>query len=125
MNDKQLRNDNSNLSKFDKRRDRKMDSTRYAQELMRDAYPKWFYGSVDAIVFEASEFMSGRLKKRVTPRRMRSIWEGKARRIDADERDALEEAKLEGLRKSQAELRSRLASIDEALAEINKVEAGR
>lgn len=112
-----------NLSFNDKSRDEAMSDTEYAQDLIKDAFPRWRFGKVDACIFEATEYVSKRVKKRVTPRRMRSIWEGTARRIDAEERDALEQAKLEGLRYAQTRLRTRLAEIDEALAAFDQGKA--
>ena len=49
-------------------------------------------------------------------RRVRSIWEGTARRIDSEEMDALREAVKEEARREQIELRTRLASLDEKIA---------
>ncbi len=49
-------------------------------------------------------------------RRVRSIWEGTARRIDGEEKDALRRAKLEEARREQQLLRARLAELDAALA---------
>ena len=52
----------------------------------------------------------------MTVRRIRSIWEGTARRIDGEEKDALRLAQIEEARNEYQALRSRLASLEATLA---------
>lgn len=90
-----------------------------AQNLLRDAFPVRRYGKVEAAFYEAHRFISRRVQKDFTMRRVRSIWEGKARRIDSEEMDALRQAKIEETRREQKELRARLAALDEMLASVD------
>lgn len=107
------------LSKSDKEtsnKGKRMSDVFYAQNLFREAFPQRRYGSVKAALYEARRSISRRVQKEFTDRRARSIWEGTARRIDSEEMKALEAALLEEHRREQAELRSRLATLDETLA---------
>ena len=88
----------------------------YAQNLFREAFPEGRYGSVKAALYEAHRFLSRKLAKDFTYRRARSIHEGTARRIDAEEMEALKLALIEENKREQQNLRARLASLDEKLA---------
>ncbi|MGQ3213804.1 MAG: hypothetical protein ACT6T2_22175 [Shinella sp.] len=91
-------NDRKDLSKSDKEgssRKRGMSDICAAQNLLRDAFPVRRYGKVEAAFYEAHRFISRRVRKDFTIRRVRSIWEGKARRIDSEEMDALLSALVE------------------------------
>lgn len=94
-----------------------------AQNLLRDAFPVKRYGKVEAAFYEAHRFISRHVQKDFTMRRVRSIWEGKARRIDSEEMDALRLAKIEETRREQKELRARLAALDEMLAGVDAAQA--
>lgn len=87
-----------------------------AQSLLRDAFPSRRYGKVEAAFYEAHKFISRRVRKDFTMRRVRTIWEGTARRIDSEEMDALREAVKEEARREQIELRTRLAALDAKIA---------
>ncbi|MBX5206715.1 hypothetical protein HJB83_03055 [Rhizobium sp. NZLR11] len=87
-----------------------------AQNLMRDAFPARRYGKVEASFFEAHRFISRRVSKEFTLRRVRSIWEGTARRIDSEEMDALRAALVEESKREQREITARLATLDEKIA---------
>ena len=105
-------NENTNLSSDDKakiNRKKGMSDICVAQSLLRDAFPSRRYGKVEAAFYEAHKFISRRVRKDFTMRRVRSIWEGTARRIDSEEMDALREAVKEEARREQIELRTRLA----------------
>ena len=107
------------LSKRDKdlsNRDKKMSDVFYAQNLFREAFPEQRYGSVKAALYEAHRFLSRKVTKEFTYRRARSIHEGKARRIDAEEMEALKLALIEESKREQKHLRARLASLDEKIA---------
>lgn len=101
-------------------RKKSMSDTLYAQNLFSEAFPKWRYGSVKAMVREAHTFIGRRVVKDFTYRRARSIWEGKARRIDGEELDALRAAVFEETRREQRELRARLGALDEMLARVDE-----
>lgn len=113
---------NKNVSELDKRnRARVMRSdTVYAKELFEEGFPLWRHGSVKAMINEAQKFISKRVEKQFTHRRARSIWEGTARRVDGIEIDALRAAKIEEMRREQREARSRLASLDAMLANVDE-----
>lgn len=89
---------------------------------IREAFPEARYGSVKSAQYEAFRFLCRRVSKEMTMRRVRSIWEGAARRIDGEEKDALREAKIEEARREQRDIRQRLTKIDAFLA---SVDAGR
>lgn len=93
-----------------------MSDTISAKELMQDAFPERRYGRVKAAIYEAYVFVRPRVVKEFTLRRARSIWEGKAKRIDSEETDALRLAVIEEARREQQELRDRLERLDFALA---------
>jgi hypothetical protein len=116
---KVLGNTNTSLSNNDKeKRNRKkgMSDVCLAQGLLRDAFPPRRYGKVESAFYEAHKFISRRVHKQFTLRRVRSIWEGTARRIDNEEMEALKAALIEEHMREQRELRTRLASLDEKIA---------
>lgn len=113
---------NESLSNRDKpflSRKRVMRDAVYAKNLFEEAFPLWRYGSVKAMTRAAHTFVSRRVTKEFTFRRARSIWEGKARRIDGEEIDALREAVHEEIVREQRELRTRLADLDKILAGVD------
>jgi hypothetical protein len=98
----------------------KMSDVLEAQALFRQAWPEWrFGGSVKAMITEAYRFMSPKLDKTLTYRRVETIWQAKARRIDGEEKDVLRLAVLQEHRREQAEIRARLAYLDERLANVD------
>lgn len=101
-----------------------MSDTVYAKGLIREAFPRARHGSVIAAQCAAYTSLRKALVKEITLRRIRSIWEGKARRIDNEEAAALRRAKLEEARREQEELRIRLSQLDAALAEMDADLAG-
>lgn len=112
------------LSKRDKdlpKRDKLMSDVFYAQNLFREAFPERRYGSVKAALYEAHRFLSRKVTKEFTYRRARSIHEGTARRIDAEEMEALKLALIEESKREQQHLRARLASLDEKIAAFEAV----
>jgi len=116
------------LTKPDKdlsKRDKKMSDVFYAQSLLREAFPRSRYGKVDAVFYEARKFLNRRVNKEVTLRRVRTIWEGRARRIDSEEMEALKAALIEEERREQKELRARLAALDEKIAAFDAITVGK
>lgn len=112
------------LSKRDKdqsNRATRMSDVFYAQNLFREAFPERRYGSVKAALYEAHRFLSRKVNKEFTYRRARSIHEGTARRIDAEEMEALKLALIEESKREQQHLRARLASLDEKIAAFEAV----
>lgn len=121
-------NENKFLSNVDKaKRNRKkgMSDVCIAQGLLRDAFPARRYGKVEAAFYEAHRYISRRVRKEFTMRRVRSIWEGRARRIDSEEMDALREALIEEHKREQQELRARLAALDATIATFDAATAGK
>lgn len=108
------------LSKRDKRSS--MSDTTFSMNAIKEAFPEKRYGSAKNAQYEAFCFLRKRVSKEITMRRIRSIWEGAARRIDGEEKDALREAKIEEARREQRDIRQRLTKIDAFLA---SVDAGR
>lgn len=97
----------------------------YAQNLLREAFPERRYGSVKGAIFAAYRFVSSKVSKELTPRRIRSIRDGTARRIDAEEMEALKAAIIEEAHREQQELRARLAALDKKVAAFSESVAGR
>ncbi|MEH7876995.1 hypothetical protein V7799_04700 [Rhizobium laguerreae] len=96
----------------------------YAQNLLREAFPESRYGSVKGAIFAAYRFVRPKVTKELTPRRIRSIREGTARRIDAEEMEALKAAIIEEAHREQQELRARLAALDKKVAAFGARVAG-
>ncbi len=111
----------SNRDKDVSSKDKRMTDVVYAQGLFREAFPQRRYGSVKAALYEAHRFISRRVRKDFTERRARCLWEGTAKRIDAEEMEALKAALMEETRREQRELRARLASLDEKLAAVEAI----
>lgn len=99
-----------------------MSDTTFAMSAIQEAFPKKRFGSVYAAQHEAFKFLRTNVSKEMTMRRIRSLWEGTAKRVDGEEKDALRWAKIEEAKREQKELRERLSKIDAALAAINSVE---
>ena len=91
---------------------------------MRDAFPKDRHGSVYAAQYAAFDYLRRAVSKNMTFRRARSIWEGAAKRIDAEEAEALKRAKIEEARREYIELRARLARLEEAIAVADAAASG-
>lgn len=115
----------SNRDKHTSIKDKVMSDVAYAQNMFSEAFPKSRFGSVKAMLFEAHKYVNRRTSKDFTVRRARSIWEGTARRIDAEEIDALRAALIEENIREQRELRQRLAALDASIATFHAAQAGR
>lgn len=102
------------LSKSTK--DLSVSDTAYHSDLIREAFPRNRYGGAKSAIYAAYRYISPKVTKKFTERRARAIWEGTARRIDAEEADVLKRAQIEEARREQRELRERLARLDTALA---------
>lgn len=109
--------DNKSLRKRSKG---KMNDVLEAQQLFSEAFPRWRYSSVKDMVNAAYRSISPKVTKEFTYRRVETIWQGKARRIDGEEKDALRLAVIEEHRREQQEIRARMATLDARLADIDK-----
>jgi hypothetical protein len=92
----------------------------YYRDIAREVWPPRRFGSVKASLNAMHRFISPKVHKEFTHRRARSIWEGTARRIDAEEAAAIKRAQIEEARREYAELRARLVRLDEALARADE-----
>lgn len=101
-----------------------MSDATYAQELFHEAFPVHRHGSVKAALYAAYRFMAPKLTKDFTPRRARSLRDGKARRVDAEEMAALELARMVEARNEQRALQERLQRLDAEIAAWDQREAG-
>jgi BMFP domain-containing protein YqiC len=105
------------LSKNDK--SKSMSDTIFMQDNLPEVFDPRRYGSVKAAQIAAYDFMKRRVNKDLKLRRIRQLWEGKAARVDGEEKDALREAKIEEARNEYKALRGRLASLEAALAQTD------
>lgn len=110
-------------------RDKAMSDIAFAQELINEAFPRQKYGKASAAAYAAYRFLKPLVEPRIerpfTERRVRSLYEGAARRVDGAELEALKAAKFQRMRDEQKELRERLSRLDVELAEISAELAGR
>lgn len=116
-------NDHVNLEHYSKRQ-QGMSDTFSAQGMMREAFPRDYYGGYKAAVYAAYRFISPRVKKKFTPRRAAAIWNGEARRIDMEEAAALEAALIEEHQNETKRLRARLAALDAKITAFDARMAG-
>src|SRR5688572_17214193 len=101
-------------------KDKSVSDTAYHSDLIREAFPKTRHGGAKPAIFAAYRYIAPKVTKKFTERRARAIWEGTARRIDAEEANALRLAQIEEARREQYELRQRLARLDTALAMVDE-----
>jgi hypothetical protein len=109
------------LSKRDK--SKSMSDTTFMQNNLPEVFSPRRYGSVKAAQIAAYDFMKGRVNKNLKLRRIRQLWEGKATRVDGEEKDALREAQIEEARNEHQALRQRLEQIEALLALADKAAA--
>ncbi|MHA6684470.1 hypothetical protein [Mesorhizobium sp. A556] len=93
-----------------------MSDTTFMQNNLPEVFDPRRYGSVKAAQYAAYDFMKGRVRKELKLRRIRQLWEGKASRVDGEEKDALREAKIEEARNEYKALRRRLEHLETMLA---------
>lgn len=114
MNATMTEDEDEMLGQSDK--DKAVSDTAYYSGVMRGAFPRHRYGGAKPAIYAAFRFIAPKVTKKFTERRARAIWEGTARRIDAEESAVLRLAEIEEARREQRELRQRLARLDAALA---------
>jgi len=100
-----------------------MSDTVLAHSLIKEAFPESIYGNRKSALYAARRFLNKHTIKDITERRVRSLWENTARRVDGEELDALRKAQLRKLVHEQKQLRTRLDTLDQVLATINADEA--
>jgi hypothetical protein len=94
-----------------------MSDAAFYRDVMREAFPvPRRHMTVKEAVNAAVRFIAPKVRKEFGHRRARSIWEGTARRIDAEEAAALHRAQIEEDRREYRELKDRLASLEASFA---------
>lgn len=107
------------LSKSDK--SRSMSDTAFVQDALKDVYTVERFGSVKAAQTEAYDFLRRHVRQKpLTFRRVRSFFEGKAKIIRGEEKDAVRIAQIEEARNEQRQLRERLARLDRVLSVVDE-----
>jgi hypothetical protein len=97
-------------------KDKSVSDTAFHSDLIREAFPKDRYGGAKAAIYAAYRYIAPKVAKQFTERRARAIWEGTARRIDAEESAVLRRAQFEEAKREYIDLQSRLRSLEAALA---------
>jgi len=105
-------------------KDEGMSDTAFYREEMRLAFPAQRYGGAKSAIYAAYRYIKPKVTKEFTERRARAIWEGAARRIDAEEARALRLAKIEEMQREQKEIRGRLERLEAALARVDAPQTG-
>lgn len=96
-----------------------MSDTVFVRETLREVYSIRRFGSWKAAQVEAHDFINQRITKKVTMRRVRSFFEGQAKVIRGEEKDAVRAAQIEEARNEYQSLRGRLASLEAMLAQTD------
>lgn len=86
----------------------------HAQNLMREAFPQTAHGNAKGSVWAAY-----RKLKLSTERRARAIWNGEARRIDAHEMRALEDAAIEQAQRDYITAKNKIEAYRQRIAETH------
>lgn len=97
-------------------KDSGVSDTTFHSELIREAFPKERHGGAKSAIYAAYRYIAPKVTKQFTERRARAIWEGSARRIDAEESAVLRRAQIEEHRREYQQLQTRLRSLETALA---------
>lgn len=94
--------------------------TDFVQNTLRDVYTVERFGSVKAAQIAAYDFLRKRVRGRtLTLRRVRTFFEGKAKAVRGEEKDAVRAAQIEEARNERNALRARLDRLDGLLAEMD------
>lgn len=91
--------------------------TAFVQDTLRSVYTVERFGSVKAAQTEAYNFLRKRVTGRqLTLRRVRTFFEGKAKAVRGEEKDAVRAAQIEEAKREYQELKTKLARMEAALA---------
>lgn len=122
------------LAKQDKslsKADKPMNDAVRAQSLLHGAWPDLTHdgkGRVQAALYDAWRYLKPRVEpyidREYTLRRVRSIHEAKARRIDGAEFEALKQAQIEEARREYKQLQTRLQALEATLAMADQAPNG-
>ena len=96
----------------------------YYGGMLKEAFPKVGYGGAKGAIYAAYRYIQPKVRKTFTERRARSIWEGKAARIDAEEADVIRRAQIEEARREHRELIARLERLEKDIAMADSLSAG-
>lgn len=104
------------LSKSDKN----MHDAVYVQNVLKDVYTVQRFGSVKSAQYEAYDCLRKRVTgRKLTLRRVRTFFEGKARKVREEEKQAVQAARLEEALRERTSLRTRLDQLDALLAAVD------
>lgn len=110
-----------NLAKAERqKKDGQMSDVAHASDLMRNAFPKARHGTIQAACWAAYRSL-----KLSTERRARAIWNAEAKRIDAHEMHALEQAALNEYIRQRNDAMARIEALQQADRRPSIVDGGR
>lgn len=122
-----LRKTDKSLSNTDKAMSSTATDAITARNLFSQAFPAKRYGKIEVAIYEAYRFLKPlvepRIEREFTLRRVRSLHEGKAKRIDGAELDALNLAKIEEVRREYTDCKARLEKLEKAIADLDAAKA--
>lgn len=118
-----LRKTHKSLSNTDKAMTSTASDAMTAKRLFSQAFPAQRYGKIEVAIYEAYRFLKPlvepRIEREFTLRRVRSLHEGKAKRVDGAELDALQLAKIEEVRREYKDCKARLEKLEKAIAGLD------
>ena len=98
-----------------------MSDTAFVQNTLRGVYTVERFGSVKAAQYEAFTVLRKRVTgQKLTLRRVRAFFEGKARIVRGEEKDAVRAAQIEEALRERTALRARLDNLDALLAKVGE-----
>jgi hypothetical protein len=93
----------------------------FVQGTLRDVYTIERFGSIKNAQYEAWKFLRERVTGReLTLRRVRPFFEGTARVVRGEEKDAVRAAQIEEARNERIALRARLERLDDLLTRMDE-----
>lgn len=102
-----------------------MSDTAFVQEKLNEIYTVQRFGSKKAAQTEAFYFLRRHVREKpLTMRRIRTFFEGTAKLVRGEEKDAVRAAQIEEARREREHLRARLDSLDALLAKVGEEFAG-
>lgn len=103
------------LSKKDK--SESMSDTVFVRDTLREVYSIERFGSIKAAQTEAFDFLRKKIREKpLKMRRVRAFFEGQAKVIRGEEKDAVRAAQIEEARREYQSIKAKLARMEAALA---------
>jgi hypothetical protein len=94
-----------------------MSDTAFVQQTLGEIYTTKRFGSVKGAQYEAYSTLRKHIRERpLTLRRVRAFFEGKAKVIRGEEKDAVRAAKNEETRREYQELKARLSRLEASMS---------